>query len=58
MTDLFNDMQSRYLTLIERYEQKPEYRQIVEAEFTTRQLTQVISEKRNELMKLETEREY
>jgi septal ring factor EnvC (AmiA/AmiB activator) len=58
MEVMMKDMQHRYDSLIEHYEQKPEYRQIIEAESTTRELNQVLCEKRNELMKLETEREY
>lgn len=55
---MYHNMQNRYSTLVECYEQKPEYRQIVEAETIARQLTEVVGEKRNELMKLDTEREY
>lgn len=58
MQAVLQEMQNRYSKLIEHYELKPEYKQIIEAETTTRQLSQKLAEKRNELMKLETEREY
>lgn len=58
MSILFQEYQKRYSTLIEKYELNPEYLQIIEAEKTKRELTQVISDKRNELMKLETQREF
>lgn len=54
----FEDIQARYAELVRCYEQKPEYKQILEAENINKELTEKIGEKRNELMKLETEREF
>lgn len=54
----YNVIQHEYIKLLKQYEESPEYLQILEAEAKDRELTQLINEKQNELMKLETEREF
>ena len=51
-------VQENYKKLLEGYEKVPQYQEILDAEIKDRELAKLIEVKQNELMRLETEREF
>lgn len=52
------ELQESYEKMLKHYEEGPTYRAILQEEKTERELNERIMEKRNQLMRLETEQEY
>lgn len=53
-----DEMQSHYNTMLKKFENNSTYKSILREEAKDKEITELITEKRNQIMKLETQREF